>query len=292
MTKFLAVDVETANADYSSICQVGLAEFENGKLAETWVSYVDPKSVFDPMNTSIHGISNQQVSGAPDFSEVFLELQKRMTNAVVVHHGHFDFTAFRRCYDRYSLKPINCAWIDNTNVVRRTWAEFSQSGYGLANLVKHFALPLDHHDALSDAVAAGRIFQNAVESSGRSPRDWAEELKLRPRPIPTTKDFRRDGDAEAPFFGEKIVFTGALGVSRETAANVAQNLGFDVQNGVTKSTTFLCVGTQDSRVLGEYSKSSKHRKAEDQIRKGQQISILSEEDFWEVAKVHSTGEIP
>ena len=29
---FLALDVETANADYSSICQIGIAEFENGKV--------------------------------------------------------------------------------------------------------------------------------------------------------------------------------------------------------------------------------------------------------------------
>ena len=30
--KYLALDVETANADYSSICQIGIAEFENGKM--------------------------------------------------------------------------------------------------------------------------------------------------------------------------------------------------------------------------------------------------------------------
>ena len=33
MSKFYTLDVETANADYSSICQIGIAEFSNGELA-------------------------------------------------------------------------------------------------------------------------------------------------------------------------------------------------------------------------------------------------------------------
>ena len=33
---FIAIDVETANADYSSICQIGIAEFQNGKVVDKW----------------------------------------------------------------------------------------------------------------------------------------------------------------------------------------------------------------------------------------------------------------
>ncbi len=31
---FLALDVETANADYSSICQIGIAEFREGEVVD------------------------------------------------------------------------------------------------------------------------------------------------------------------------------------------------------------------------------------------------------------------
>ena len=34
---FLAIDIETANADYSSICQIGIAEFENGQVVNSWI---------------------------------------------------------------------------------------------------------------------------------------------------------------------------------------------------------------------------------------------------------------
>ena len=48
--KYLALDVETANADYSSICQIGIAEFENGKVIDKWSSFINPESYFDPFN--------------------------------------------------------------------------------------------------------------------------------------------------------------------------------------------------------------------------------------------------
>ena len=52
---FIAIDVETANADMSSICQIGIAKFRDGKLSGEWVTYLDPQTYFDEMNISIHG---------------------------------------------------------------------------------------------------------------------------------------------------------------------------------------------------------------------------------------------
>jgi DNA polymerase-3 subunit epsilon len=41
--EFIAIDVETANADMASICQIGIARFKGGALAEEWKTYVDPQ---------------------------------------------------------------------------------------------------------------------------------------------------------------------------------------------------------------------------------------------------------
>lgn len=54
MERFVAFDVETANENRSSICQIGLAFFENGQLVETWESLVNPKTYFADMNIAIH----------------------------------------------------------------------------------------------------------------------------------------------------------------------------------------------------------------------------------------------
>jgi len=42
MSRFVAIDVETANADMASICSIGVAAFEDGALAAEWYSLLDP----------------------------------------------------------------------------------------------------------------------------------------------------------------------------------------------------------------------------------------------------------
>ena len=49
---FIAIDVETANPDLVSICQVGIVTFSNGKAVEYWQSLIDPEDEFDPINVS------------------------------------------------------------------------------------------------------------------------------------------------------------------------------------------------------------------------------------------------
>lgn len=67
--KFVALDVETANPDMASICQIGIVHFEDGKVVDSWSSLVNPKDYFDDMNVSIHGIEERDVRDAPDFKQ-------------------------------------------------------------------------------------------------------------------------------------------------------------------------------------------------------------------------------
>lgn len=82
-----------------------------------------------------------------------------------------------------------------------------------------------------------------------------------------------------PLAGETLVFTGALALTRHEAAALATQAGCAIGEGVTRHTTILVVGDQDRWKLAGYEKSAKHRKAEALIAKGQQIRILSEDDF-------------
>ena len=55
------------------------------------------------------------------------------------------------------------------------------------------------------------------------------------------------------------MFTGALGVPRREAADMAAAAGCDVAANVTNKTTLLVVGTQDKSKLKGYEKSSVQR---------------------------------
>ena len=66
---------------------------------------------------------------------------------------------------------------------------------------------------------------------------------------------------------------------------MAAEIGCQVASGVTKKTTMLVVGDQDIDKLAGRDKSSKHRKAEELIVKGQNIRILRETDFKELIRL-------
>jgi len=286
---FVVIDVETANADLSSICQVGIASFRDGGLADSWVSLVNPEDYFSPGNVSIHGIDENRIENAPTWEEVFPCIASRLEGGIVVSHTPFDRLALARACNRYDLTGIECAWLDSARVVRRTWPEFSKSGYGLSNLAAHFGIEYQAHDALEDARCAGLVLLRAVTETGLSPKEWLTRVE---QPIDSSShgshwntwpsSCTRDGNSEGDLFGEVVVFTGSLSIPRNKAADAASAAGCRVDDGVTKHTTMLVVGNQDLQVLAGREKSSKHMKAEQLINKGQHIRILGERDFMRI----------
>ena len=48
MLTFNAIDVETANADRASICQIGIVHVRDGEIEDRWQTLVNPEDWFDP----------------------------------------------------------------------------------------------------------------------------------------------------------------------------------------------------------------------------------------------------
>lgn len=276
--KFTAIDVETANADLSSICQIGLATFEGGKLVNSWSSLVDPNDYFDAVNVSIHGITESMVKGKPRFEEICSKLKEELSGEIVVSHTAFDRSSITSAYRKAGLDTPDLTWLDSAKVVRRTWSQFSSSGYGLSSVASFLNIEFSHHDALEDARAAGEILIAAISESGIDVSEWLVRSNQRIGSRGNDK-ITREGNEEGPLFGEKVVFTGALIIPRREIADIAANAGCEVLAGVTKKTTLLVVGDQDVSKLAGHSKSSKHRKAEELIAKGGGIRILRESDL-------------
>ena len=170
--KFVALDVETANADMSSICQIGIACFNEGTPSEVWKSYIDPEDYFDAINISIHGIDESTVKNSPKLSDVANQIYKYLDDQVCVCHTHFDRVSIRQAFDKYEIRYPNCTWLDSARVARRTWENFAWKGYGLYNVCQSLGYEFAHHDALEDAKAAGHILINAINQSGLDIDGW------------------------------------------------------------------------------------------------------------------------
>ena len=278
---FVAIDVETANADISSICQIGVVQFEGGLIARRWSTLVNPDDYFHSLNVALHGIDDARVVDAPRFADVLGDLHGFLTGSIVACHTPYDRSAIIAGHRKCRRELPNIVWLDTARVVRRTWLDRSRSGYGLKAVAEMLGIQFRHHDAEEDARVAGEILVRATQEVGHSIEEWLVRVT---RPITSSSSgnserITRVGNPEGPFFGEVAVFTGALSIPRREAADLAAAAGCVVASGVTKCTTLLIVGDQDVTKLGGHNKSSKHRKAEACVAKGQAIRILRESDF-------------
>jgi len=278
---FNALDVETANPDRASICQIGVVQVQGGIIRDQWSTLINPREWFDPWNVEIHGIDEDAVKDSPTFPEISDALASRLDGSVVVSHTSFDRVALERATTKHGVNPLRVTWLDSAIIVRRAWPDrYGRRGYGLRNVANDLGISFQHHDALEDARAAAEIVVRACADTGAEIAFWLDEVTRRRR-VRGDKPKRVGKDGGA-LNGETIVFTGALSVSRREVADLAAAAGSNVASGVSGKTTILVVGLQDMTRLNGYKKSSKQRKAEDLIVNGADIQIISESDFFEL----------
>ncbi len=274
--RFVALDVETACSDAASICQIGLACVQPDNQIRTFSMLVNPGTRFDAFNIQLHGIGPDHVADAPRFPDALTALLPLLTRHHLIQHSNFDKQAMNAACGFCGIDAPDLRWSDSVQIARRAWPELKgNGGHGLANLKRTLNLQFHHHDAGEDARAAAMVVLHA-ELHLRLP---FEEL-IKPA---TKKNYSApitmDGDPKGALSGSVVVFTGALGMSRNEAAELAARVGMSVKPGVTKETTHLVVGDQDLTVLAGHTKSSKHRKAEDMQSAGHPIRIIGESAF-------------
>ena len=119
MPTFNSIDVETANADCASICQIGIVHVRNGEIKDQWQTLIDPEDGFDPRNISIHGISESDVRNSPTLPEVWDELRCRLGGTILVSHTSFDRIAPERARARHHLEKIQVSWRGSRAKARR-----------------------------------------------------------------------------------------------------------------------------------------------------------------------------
>ena len=178
MLTFNAIDVETANADRASICQIGIVHVQDGEIRDQWQTLINPEDWFDPWNVSIHGIDGDTVGNSPTLPEVREELRCRLRGSVLVSHTSFDRVAFERAMTRYDLEQLQATWLDSARIVRRAWPDrYGARGWGLKNVANDLGISFDHHDALEDARAAAEIVLHACAVRELEIDGWLQRVK-------------------------------------------------------------------------------------------------------------------
>ena len=168
---FFALDVETANHDRGSICQLGVACVRPDESIETWVTLVDPRTEAW-MFSGLHGITSAMVQGAPTIGAVIDALDGMLAGRTVYQHSGFDRSAVRTACEGLGRVEPTWDWRDSVGVARRAWPELKgNGGHGLASLKAHLGLRFEHHDAGEDARAAAEVVLLAERGTRIAPED-------------------------------------------------------------------------------------------------------------------------
>lgn len=154
---FIAIDVETANENPASICQIGIAQVANGRLQAPTSLLINPQTPFREFNTNLHGITEAAVRNAPPLPAVYPQLMRRLNNQIIVSHTGFDRAALSAAAAKYGLPPIRQPWLDSAQIARKAWPNKYRRRWNLKLIAADLGITFQHHNAAEDARAAAEI---------------------------------------------------------------------------------------------------------------------------------------
>ncbi len=161
--RYIVFDVETPNRANNRMSAIGITIIENGIIADSFFSLVDPEVYFDRFNTQLTGISADTVQGAPNFAELWEQIKSVMESGILVaHNAVFDMSVLKKCLHDYGIEWKNTAkYICTVQAGKKLLPCMSHS---LNVMCDHYGISLDHHKADSDSRACAEILLRYMES--------------------------------------------------------------------------------------------------------------------------------
>lgn len=298
--KFIALDFETANSKPESVCEIGLAYVEGGKIVKSYSQLIRPGiNEFNYFNTKVHGIDAMQVADQPEFDSVWKDLKDDFENCyLVAHNVAFDVGVLMAVLRQYDLPYPNLKYTCSCQIARKSFENLGS--YGLANVSDHLGITLNHHHAESDAIASAQIVLKACEKKKILRFDDIESrlrlpfktLSIHSKPGTYRKKSRRGQSVSPPtyrkgmedpanvFYKRKVVFSGKMNsMKRAEAQKMVLEVGGYSEHFISDQTHYLVLGNQAYFDYKNGKKSAKTQTAEKLKKNGQCIHIIPEYIF-------------
>lgn len=298
---FVAIDFETANQKRESACSVGLTKVLDGKIVDSFYTLINPEDDFSPFNIAIHGITSDQVISAPNYFDVVNEIIDFIDELpLVAHYAPFDVSVIRNSNDRYGVNNFHAKYFDSHYLSKKYISSIS---YKLSFLSDMIGVEYNHHNALEDSKACAELIlylcrenncsdiDSLLDGAGYSKMGTIQNTvgsNFGKSKSYTTIDIneiidsidKSSLDQLHPFYDKHACFTGKLtSMIRREAMTIFASYGGIPEKGVNKKVNYLIMGEQDFKIVGDDLKSSKIIKAEKLLSEGQDIQLLTEDDF-------------
>lgn len=157
---FTAIDFETANQLRTSACQIGIVVVKNNKIVKEVSSLIKPPApdfFIKRFTEDIHGITKEMVKDSPTFKDLWGDISTFIEDAplLVAHNASFDRSVLVSLIDYYKINTTIPKFYCTLRESRKELNHLYK--HDLSTISKYFNIPLNHHEALSDARAAANI---------------------------------------------------------------------------------------------------------------------------------------
>lgn len=174
--RYAVVDLEaTGTGTDAKIIQIGIVLVENGEIIDSYATDINPYELLDDHIKNLTGITDQQLSQAPDFGQVASTIYDMIGDAIfVAHNVKFDANLLAEAlfFEGYELLTPRVDTVELSQLFFRTFEKYS-----LGNLAEHLELGLDQaHTAISDAMATARLLIKIQEKIKSLPRSIVEKI--------------------------------------------------------------------------------------------------------------------
>jgi DNA polymerase-3 subunit epsilon len=177
---WVAIDFETATREPTSACAVGVAIVRDGRVAErnSWLVQ-PPFNEYEFWNTRVHGIGADDTLLAPDFREIWFELQPILAEGpLLAHNAAFDMRVLRALIGSLELPAPTIRYACTVSMARKAFPALPS--HKLNVVCEHCGIGLMHHDAASDAEACAKVALECASAIGAaSVSDAVERLGVR-----------------------------------------------------------------------------------------------------------------
>mgnify|MGYP001322930963 FL=1 len=156
---YVAIDLETTgtNPAEDRIIEVGAAKVECGRVVSTFSTFVNPQISISPRITSLTGITDEDVAGAPVIADIIADMIAYTKDVPILGHNViFDYSFIKKAAANSKLEYAK-EGIDTLKIARRILPDVPHKN--LPALCEHFKIdPGKSHRALDDAISASKLY--------------------------------------------------------------------------------------------------------------------------------------
>lgn len=159
INSYVCIDLETTglNPKTDRIIEIGAVKVVEGRVVDTFSTYVNPGRKLEERIVELTGIVQEQVDDAPEITQVLPELITFLEDYPLLGHRIlFDYSFLKKAAVNQKLS-FEKQGIDTLRIARCFLPELEKRS--LEFLCKHYEIPHHAHRALADAEATSVLYQ-------------------------------------------------------------------------------------------------------------------------------------